>query len=194
MRDLVTGGDGFIGYKHGGRTRASRPERGRLDGPSIPARKTTGEIRQNTDYSSRASLKKLRSCGRSARSGEYGCTWALGPSWHARTRGPLDTNKLNIEGTLNVFFFVAAKEMKDQKLCVSPLSLSSSVYGFSKSASSSILKPKQCSRNQFALRVTNTLASCTAQTFGGCYGWKKRGASAIPYLWARQDPGSPYPG
>jgi len=101
-------------------------------------------------------------------------------------KDPLETNKINIEGTLNVL--VAAKELKVKRVV---FAASSSAYGETPTLpKTEAMQPQPIS----PYGVTKYVGELYCQTFGRCYGLENVALRYFNIFGPRQDPGSPYSG
>ncbi|HEX7696596.1 MAG TPA: NAD-dependent epimerase/dehydratase family protein, partial [Candidatus Acidoferrum sp.] len=101
-------------------------------------------------------------------------------------KDPIDTNKINIEGTLNVL--VAAKELKVKRVV---FAASSSAYGETPTLPKvETMQPQPIS----PYGVTKYVGELYAQTFGRCYGLENVSLRYFNIFGPRQDPSSPYSG
>jgi UDP-glucose 4-epimerase len=101
-------------------------------------------------------------------------------------KDPIDTNKINIDGTLNVL--VAAKELKVKRVV---FAASSSAYGETPTLPKvETMQPQPIS----PYGVTKYVGELYAQTFGRCYGLENVALRYFNIFGPRQDPSSPYSG
>jgi nucleoside-diphosphate-sugar epimerase len=101
-------------------------------------------------------------------------------------KDPIETNRINIDGTLNVL--VSAKEMKVKRVV---FSASSSAYGETPTLPKiETMEPQPIS----PYGVTKYVGELYAQTFGRCYGLENVSLRYFNIFGPRQDPGSPYSG
>src|SRR5712675_368985 len=123
MRYLVTGGAGFIGSN----TVDELVRRGEsvvvLDDLSAGKEDNLAEIRNKITFI-KGSINDLEAVRKAMHEAEYVLHLAARTSVPRSVKDPLETNRINIEGTLNVL--VAAKEKKVKRVV---FAASSSAYG-----------------------------------------------------------------
>jgi len=101
-------------------------------------------------------------------------------------KDPIETNKINIDGTLNVL--VAAKELKVKRVV---FAASSSAYGETPTLPKvETMQPEPIS----PYGVTKYVGELYGQTFGRCYGLENVALRYFNIFGPRQDPSSPYSG
>jgi UDP-glucose 4-epimerase len=101
-------------------------------------------------------------------------------------KDPIETNKINIDGTLNVL--VAAKELKVKRVV---FAASSSAYGETPTLPKvETIQPQPIS----PYGVTKYVGELYGQTFGRCYGLENVSLRYFNIFGPRQDPSSPYSG
>jgi UDP-glucose 4-epimerase len=101
-------------------------------------------------------------------------------------KDPLETNRVNIEGTLNVL--LAARDSKVKRII---LAASSSAYGETPTLPKvETMQPEPIS----PYGVTKYVAELYAQMFGRVYGLQSVSLRFFNVFGPRQDPGSPYSG
>src|SRR6202011_4652435 len=101
-------------------------------------------------------------------------------------KDPIETNRINIDGTLNVL--VAARDAKVKRVV---FAASSSAYGETPTLpKTEDMQPQPISR----YGVTKYVGELYAQTFGRCYGLENVCLRYFNIFGPRQDPGSPYSG
>jgi len=99
---------------------------------------------------------------------------------------PLETNRVNVDGTLNVL--VAARDAKVRRVV---FAASSSAYGESPTLpKTEAMRPEPIS----PYGVTKYIGEIYAQVFGRCYGLENVSLRYFNVFGPRQDPGSPYSG
>src|SRR6202041_1169944 len=99
---------------------------------------------------------------------------------------PIETNKINIDGTLNVL--VAARDAKVKRVV---FAASSSAYG----ETPTLPKVETMSPAPISpYGVTKFVGELYAQTFGRCYGLENGSLRYFDIFGPRQDPSSPYSG
>jgi len=101
-------------------------------------------------------------------------------------KDPIETNKINIDGTLNVL--VAARDAKVRRVV---FAASSSAYGETPTLPKvETMQPQPIS----PYGVTKFVGELYAQTFGRCYGLENVSLRYFNIFGPRQDPSSPYSG
>jgi UDP-glucose 4-epimerase len=101
-------------------------------------------------------------------------------------KDPVDTNRINVDGTLNVL--VAARDNKVKRVV---FAASSSAYGDTPTLpKSEDMQPLPIS----PYGVTKYVGELYAQTFGRCYGLENVSLRYFNIFGPRQDPDSPYSG
>jgi len=101
-------------------------------------------------------------------------------------KDPIETNRINIDGTLNVL--VAARDAKVKRVV---FAASSSAYGETPTLPKvETMQPVPIS----PYGVTKYVGELYAQTFGRCYGLENVSLRYFNIFGPRQDPGSPYSG
>jgi nucleoside-diphosphate-sugar epimerase len=117
---------------------------------------------------------------------EYVLHLAARTSVPRSVKDPIETNKINIDGTLNVL--VSAKELKVKRVV---LAASSSAYGETPTLPKvETMQPQPIS----PYGVTKYVGELYAQTFGRCYGLENVALRYFNIFGPRQDPSSPYSG
>ena len=185
MRYLVTGGAGFIGSN----TVDELVRRGHsvvvLDDLSGGKEENLAESRNKITLI-RASITDIEAVRKAMHEAEYVLHLAARTSVPRSVKDPIDTNRINIEGTLNVL--VAAKELKVKRVVIAA---SSAAYG-----ETPILPKVETMQPQpiSPYGVTKYVGELYAQTFGRCYGLENVALRYFNIFGPRQDPGSPYSG
>jgi UDP-N-acetylglucosamine/UDP-N-acetyl-alpha-D-glucosaminouronate 4-epimerase len=117
---------------------------------------------------------------------EYVLHLAARTSVPRSVKDPIDTNKINIDGTLNVL--VAARDAKAKRVV---FAASSAAYGETPTLPKiESMQPAPVS----PYGVTKYVGELYAQTFGRCYGLENVSLRYFNIFGPRQDPGSPYSG
>src|ERR1700676_4652510 len=185
MRYLVTGGAGFIGSN----TVDELVRRGHsvvvLDDLASGKEDNLAEIRNKITFT-KGSIKDIEVVRKAMHEAEY--VLHLGPrtSVPRSVKAPIDTNKIRIEGTLNVL--VAAKELKVKRVV---FAASSSAYGETPTLPKvETMQPQPIS----PYGVTKYVGELYGQTFGRCYGLENVSLRYFNIFGPRQDPSSPYSG
>src|SRR5438132_12230714 len=185
MRYLVTGGAGFIGSN----TVDELVRRGHsvvvLDDLSSGKEDNLAEIRNKITFI-KGSITDIEVVRKVMHEAEYVLHLGARTSVPRSVKDPLETNKINIEGTLNVL--VAAKELKVKRVV---FAASSSAYGETPTLpKTEAMQPQPIS----PYGVTKYVGELYCQTFGRCYGLENVALRYFNIFGPRQDPGSPYSG
>jgi len=185
MRYLVTGGAGFIGSN----TVDELVRRGHsvvvLDDLSAGKEENLAESRNKITLI-KASITDIEAVRKAMHEAEYVLHLAARTSVPRSVKDPIDTNRINIEGTLNVL--VAAKELKVKRVVIAA---SSAAYG----ETSALPKVETMQLQPISpYGVTKYVGELYAQTFGRCYGLENVALRYFNIFGPRQDPGSPYSG
>jgi len=185
MRYVVTGGAGFIGSN----TVDELVRRGHsvvvLDDLSAGREDKLAEIRNKITFI-KGSITDIEVVRKAMHEAEYVMHLAARTSVPRSVKDPIETNKINIEGTLNVL--VAAKELKVKRLV---FAASSSAYGETPTLPKvETMQPEPIS----PYGVTKYVGELYGQTFGRCYGLENVALRYFNIFGPRQDPGSPYSG
>ena len=185
MRYLVTGGAGFIGSN----TVDELVRRGHsvvvLDDISSGKEDNLAEVRNKITFI-KGSITDIEVVRKAMHEAEYVLHLAARTSVPRSMKDPIETNRINIDGTLNVL--VAAKELKVKRVV---FAASSSVYG------ETVTLPKVESMRPEPISpygVTKYVGELYGQTFGRCYGLENVAVRYFNIFGPRQDPGSPYSG
>src|SRR5437867_12776385 len=185
MRYLVTGGAGFIGSN----TVDELVSRGHsvvvLDDLSSGKEDHLAEIRNKITFI-KGSITDIEVVRKAMHEAEYVLHLAARTSVPRSVKDPIETNRINVDGTLNVL--VAAKEMKVKRVV---LAASSSAYGETPTLpKTEAMQPQPIS----PYGVTKYVGELYCQTFGRCYGLENVALRYFNIFGPRQDPGSPYSG
>ncbi|HKV60466.1 MAG TPA: SDR family oxidoreductase [Candidatus Acidoferrum sp.] len=185
MRYLVTGGAGFIGSN----TVDELVRRGHsvvvLDDLSSGKEDNLAEIRNKITFI-KGSITDIEVVRKAMHEAEYVLHLAARTSVPRSVKDPIETNKINIDGTLNVL--VAAKELKVKRVV---FAASSSAYGETPTLPKvETMQPQPIS----PYGVTKFVGELYGQTFGRCYGLENVSLRYFNIFGPRQDPGSPYSG
>ena len=185
MRYLVTGGAGFIGSH----TVDELVRRGHgvvvLDDLSSGKEENLGEVRSKITFM-KGSITDLEAVQRAMHQAEYVIHLAARTSVPRSVKDPIDTNRINVEGTLNVL--VAARDNRVKRVV---FAASSSAYGETPTL------PKKESMQSLPISpygVSKYVGELYAQTFGRCYGLENVCLRYFNIFGPRQDPDSPYSG
>src|SRR3977135_2148741 len=185
MRYLVTGGAGLRGSKPGG----DPVRRGHsvvvLDDLSSGKEDNLAEIRNKITFI-KGSITDIEVVRKAMHEAEYVLHLGARTSVPRSVKDPIETNKINIEGTLNVL--VAAKELKVRRVV---FAASSSAYGETPTLPKiETMQPQPIS----PYGVTKYVGELYGQTFGRCYGLENVALRYFNIFGPRQDPSSPYSG
>jgi nucleoside-diphosphate-sugar epimerase len=185
MRYLVTGGAGFIGSN----TVDELVRRGHgvvvLDDLSSGKEENLAEVRNKITFV-KGSITDIEVVQKAMQQAEYVIHLAARTSVPRSMKDPVDTNRINVEGTLNVL--VAARDNKVKRVV---FAASSSAYG-----ETPILPKTETMQPQpiSPYGVTKYVGELYAQTFGRCYGLENVSLRYFNVFGPRQDPDSPYSG
>jgi nucleoside-diphosphate-sugar epimerase len=185
MRYVVTGGAGFIGSN----TVDELVRRGEsvvvLDDLSAGKEDNLADIRNKITFI-KGSINDLEAVRRAMHEADYVLHLAARTSVPRSLKDPLETNKVNIEGTLNVL--VAARDAKVKRVV---LAASSSAYGETPTLpKTESMRPEPIS----PYGVTKWVGELYAQVFGKVYGLQNVSLRYFNVFGPRQDPSSPYSG
>src|SRR5467141_574758 len=185
MRFVVTGGAGFIGSN----TVDELVRRGEsvvvLDDLSSGKEENLAEVRSKISFI-KGSITDLEAVRKAMQSADYVLHLAARTSVPRSVKDPLDTNKINIEGTLNVL--LAARDAKVKRVV---FAASSSAYGETPTLPKvETMQPEPIS----PYGVTKYVGELYGQTFGRCYGLENVALRYFNIFGPRQDPSSPYSG
>ena len=185
MRYLVTGGAGFIGSN----TVDELVRRGHgvvvLDDFSAGKEENLADVRSKITLV-KGSVTDLEAVQKAIHQAEYVIHLAARTSVPRSVKDPLETNRANVEGTLNVL--VAARDNKVKRLV---FAASSSAYGETPTLpKTESMEPKPISPYGVAKYVGELYAS----VFGHCYGLETVSLRYFNIFGPRQDPDSPYSG
>src|SRR5579859_4833900 len=185
MRYLVTGGAGFIGSN----TVDELVQRGHsvvvLDDLSGGKDENLAEIRNKITII-KGSITDIEVVRKAMHEAEYVLHLGARTSVPRSVKDPLETNRINIEGTLNVL--VAAKEMKVKRVV---FAASSSAYGETPTLPKvETMQPEPIS----PYGVTKYVGELYGAAFLKCYGLETVSLRYFNIFGPRQDPSSPYSG
>jgi len=185
MRYLVTGGAGFIGSN----TVDELVRRGHgvvvLDDLSSGKEENLAEIRSKITFI-KGSVTDLEIVQKAMFQADYVIHLAARTSVPRSVKDPIDTNRINVDGTLNVL--VAARDNKIKRYV---FAASSSAYGETPTL------PKSEDMPAVPISpygVSKYVGELYAQTFGRCYGLENVCLRYFNIFGPRQDPDSPYSG
>src|SRR5438445_2981606 len=185
MRYLVTGGAGFIGSN----TVDELVQRGHsvvvLDDFSAGKEDNLAEVRSKITLV-KGSITDLEAVRRACQEADFVLHLAARTSVPKSVKDPVDTNRINVDGTLNVL--VAARDAKVKRVV---FAASSSAYGETPTLPKvETMQPQPIS----PYGVTKFVGELYAQTFGRCYGLENVALRYFNIFGSRQDPSSPYSG
>ena len=185
MRYLVTGGAGFIGSN----TVDELVRRGHgvvvLDDLSAGKEENLAEVRSKITFI-KGSVTELEAVQKAMLQADYVIHLAARTSVPRSVKDPLETNRINVEGTLNVL--VAARDNKVKRLV---LAASTSAYGETEELpKTEALQPQPIS----PYGVSKFVGELYAQVFTRCYGLETVSLRYFNIFGPRQDPDSPYAG
>ena len=185
MRYLVTGGAGFIGSN----TVDELVQRGHsvvvLDDLSAGKDDNLAEIRGKITLI-KGSITDIEIVRKAMHEAEYVLHLGARTSVPRSVKDPLETNRINIEGTLNVL--VAAKEMKVKRVV---FAASSSAYGETPTLPKlETMQPAPIS----PYGVTKYVGELYGAAFLKCYSLETVSLRYFNIFGPRQDPSSPYSG
>lgn len=185
MRYLVTGGAGFIGSN----TVDELVRRGCsvvvLDDLSTGKEENLTDVRNKITFI-KGSITDLEVVRKAVHEADYVLHLAARTSVPRSVKDPLETNRVNIDGTLNVL--VAARDAKVKRVV---FAASSSAYGETPTL------PKVESMQPAPISpygVTKLVGEVYLQVFGRCYGLENVALRYFNVFGPRQDPSSPYSG
>ena len=185
MRYVVTGGAGFIGSN----TVDELVRRGEtvivLDDLSSGKEDNLAEVRSKISFI-KGSITDLEAVRKAMQSADYVIHLAARTSVPRSVKDPIDTNKINVEGTLNVL--VAARDAKVKRVV---FAASSSAYGETPTLPKvETMQPEPIS----PYGVAKYAGELYAQMFGRVYGLENVSLRYFNIFGPRQDPDSPYSG
>ncbi len=182
---VAVGGAGFIGSN----TVDELVRRGHsvvvLDDLSSGKEDNLTEVRNKITFI-KGSITDIEVVRKAMHEAEYVLHLAARTSVPRSVKDPIETNKINIDGTLNVL--VAAKELKVKRVV---FAASSSAYGETATLPKvETMQPQPIS----PYGVTKFVGELYGQTFGRCYGLENVALRYFNIFGPRQDPSSPYSG
>ena len=185
MRFVITGGAGFIGSN----TVDELVRRGHsvvvLDDLSSGKEENLAEIRNKITLI-KGSITDIEVVRKAMHEAEYVIHLAARTSVPKSVKDPIETNRINIDGTLNVL--VAARDAKVKRIV---FAASSSAYGETPTLPKiETMEPQPIS----PYGVTKYVGELYAQTFGRCYGLENVSLRYFNIFGPRQEPSSPYSG
>jgi nucleoside-diphosphate-sugar epimerase len=185
MRYLVTGGAGFIGSNIVDELVRRGQEVRVLDDLSSGSEGNLAGVRSKIDFHA-GSIKDLAALQSACQSVDYVIHLAARTSVPRSVKDPLETNSVNIDGTLNVL--VAARDAKVRRFVYAA---SSSAYGETPELPKvETMQPRPIS----PYGVTKYVGELYAQVFGRVYGLENASIRYFNVFGPRQDPTSQYSG
>jgi nucleoside-diphosphate-sugar epimerase len=185
MRYLVTGGAGFIGSN----TVEELVRRGHgvvvLDDLSSGKEENLAEVRSKITFV-KGSITDIEAVQKAMHQAEHVIHLAARTSVPRSVKDPLETNRINVDGTLNVL--VAARDNKVKRVV---FAASSSAYGETPTLpKTETMQPQPIS----PYGVSKYVGELYARAFGSCYGLENVCVRYFNIFGPRQDPDSPYSG
>ena len=185
MRYVVTGGAGFIGSN----TVDELVKRGHsvvvLDDLSAGKEENLAEIRNKITFI-KGSITDIETVRKAMHEAEYVLHLAARTSVPRSVKDPIESNRINIDGTLNVL--VAARDAKVKRVV---FAASSSAYGETPTLPKvETMRPMPIS----PYGITKYVGELYLQVFGRCYGLENVALRYFNVFGPRQDPSSPYSG
>jgi nucleoside-diphosphate-sugar epimerase len=185
MRYLVTGGAGFIGSN----TVDELVRRGHgvvvLDDLSTGKEDNLTEVRNKITFM-KGSITDLETVQKAMQQSDYVIHLAARTSVPKSVKDPLETNRINVDGTMNVL--VAARDNKVKRIV---FAASSSAYGETPTLPKvETMAPAPIS----PYGVSKYVGELYAYAFGRCYGLETVCVRYFNIFGPRQDPDSPYSG
>lgn len=185
MRYLVTGGAGFIGSHIVDELVRRGHEVIVLDDLSTGKEENLAGVRKKIDFRS-GSVTDLAAAQSASKGADYVIHLAARTSVPRSVENPLETNSVNIDGTLNVL--VAARDAKVRRFVYAA---SSSAYGETPTLpKTEAMQPEPIS----PYGLTKYVGEMYAQVFGRVYGLENASVRFFNVFGPRQDPSSQYSG
>lgn len=185
MRYLVTGGAGFIGSNIVDELVRRGHEVVVLDNLSAGKEENLTGVRKKIEFRAE-SITDLAAVQSASKGADYVIHLAARTSVPRSVQNPLDTNSVNIDGTLNVL--VAARDAKVRRFVYAA---SSSAYGETPTLpKTEMMQPAPIS----PYGVTKYVGEIYAQVFGRVYGLENASVRFFNVFGPRQDPTSQYSG
>ncbi len=185
MRYVVTGGAGFIGSN----TVDELVRRGHsvvvLDDLSAGKEENLAEVRNKITFI-KGSITDIEVVRKAMHEADYVLHLAARTSVPRSVKDPIESNRVNVDGTLNVL--VAARDAKVKRVV---FAASSSAYGETPTLPKvETMFPAPIS----PYGITKFAGELYLQVFGRCYGLENVSLRYFNVFGPRQDPGSPYSG
>ena len=185
MRYVVTGGAGFIGSNIVDELVRRGESVVVLDDLSAGKEDNLADIRNKISFI-KGSINDIEAIRRSMQEADYVIHLAARTSVPRSVKDPVETNRVNIDGTLNML--MAARDAKVKRVV---LAASSSAYGETPTLPKiETMQPEPIS----PYGVTKYASELYAQVFGRVYGLQSVSLRYFNVFGPRQDPGSPYSG
>jgi nucleoside-diphosphate-sugar epimerase len=185
MRYVVTGGAGFIGSNIVDELVRRGESVVVLDDLSAGKEDNLAEARNKISFI-KGSINDIEAVRRSMQDAEYVIHLAARTSVPRSLKDPVETNHVNIDGTLNVL--MAARDAKVKRIVIAA---SSSAYGETPTLPKvETMQPEPIS----PYGVTKYVCELYAQVFGRVYGLQSVSLRYFNVFGPRQDPSSPYSG
>jgi nucleoside-diphosphate-sugar epimerase len=185
MRYVVTGGAGFIGSNIVDELVRRGESVVVLDDLSAGKEDNLADIRNKISFI-KGSINDMEAIRRSMQEADYVIHLAARTSVPRSVKDPVETNRVNIDGTLNVL--MAARDAKVKRVV---LAASSSAYGETPTLPKvETMQPEPIS----PYGVTKYVCELYAQVFGRVYGLQSVSLRYFNVFGPRQDPSSPYSG
>ncbi len=185
MRYVVTGGAGFIGSNIVDELVRRGESVVVLDDLSAGKEDNLAESRNKISFI-KGSINDIEAVRRAMHEADYVIHLAARTSVPRSIKDPLETNRVNIEGTLNVL--LAARDAKVKRVV---LAASSSAYGETPTLPKvETMQPEPIS----PYGVTKYVCELYAQMFGRVYALQNVSLRYFNVFGPRQDPSSPYSG
>src|SRR6476660_967355 len=185
MRYVVTGGAGFIGSN----TVDELVKRGHsvvvLDDLSAGKEENLAEVRNKITFI-KGSITDIETARKAMHEADYVLHLAARTSVPRSVKDPIESNRINIDGTLNVL--VAARDAKVKRVV---FAASSSAYGETPTLPElETMRPMPISPYE----ITKITGELYLKVFGRLYGLEDVALRYFNLFGPRQDPGSPYSG
>jgi nucleoside-diphosphate-sugar epimerase len=185
MRYVVTGGAGFIGSNIVDELVRRGESVVVLDDLSAGKEDNLADIRNKISFI-KGSINDIEAIRRSMQEADYVIHLAARTSVPRSVKDPVETNRVNIDGTLNML--MAARDAKVKRVV---LAASSSAYGETPTLPKiETMQPEPIS----PYGVTKYACELYAQVFGRVYGLQSVSLRYFNVFGPRQDPSSPYSG
>jgi UDP-N-acetylglucosamine/UDP-N-acetyl-alpha-D-glucosaminouronate 4-epimerase len=185
MRYVVTGGAGFIGSNIVDELVRRGESVVVLDDLSAGKEDNLADIRNKISFI-KGSINDIEAIRRSMQEADYVIHLAARTSVPRSVKDPVETNRVNIDGTLNML--MAARDARVKRVV---LAASSSAYGETPTLPKiETMQPEPIS----PYGVTKYACELYAQVFGRVYGLQSVSLRYFNVFGPRQDPSSPYSG